>query len=58
MAIRKTIIVRDLELTLSIGVHDHEKSAPQRIVVSVEATLDGAENEHDLIRAIRSFKKP
>lgn len=46
-AIRKTIIVRDLELTLSIGVHDHEKKAPQRILVSVEATLDGAQDEGD-----------
>ncbi|WP_158553212.1 MULTISPECIES: dihydroneopterin aldolase [Mesorhizobium] len=48
-AIRKTIIVRDLELLLSIGVHDHEKTAPQRLLISVEATLDGSKDEGDLL---------
>jgi dihydroneopterin aldolase len=47
MPIRKTIILRDLELMLSIGVHDHEKKAPQRILVSVEATMDGSKDEQD-----------
>lgn len=62
-AIRKTVIMRDLELLLSIGVHDHEKTAPQRVLVSVEATLDGLKDEGDLIGgtfdydAIRDFAK-
>jgi len=62
-AIRKTIIVRDLELLLSIGVHDHEKIAPQRVLVSVEATLDGTQDESDLLEgtldydSIRNFAK-
>lgn len=62
-AIRKTIIVRDLELNLSIGVYEHEKIAPQRILVSVEATLDGADDEQDRLGAtldydrIRDFAK-
>lgn len=51
MQIRKTIIIRDLELTLSIGVHDQEKKAPQRVLVSVEATMNGSEDEKDNIGA-------
>jgi len=62
-AIRKTIIMRDLELLLSIGVHDHEKTAPQRVLVSVEATLDGSQDESDQLGGtldydrIRNFAK-
>ncbi|MGC4025302.1 MAG: dihydroneopterin aldolase [Mesorhizobium sp.] len=62
-AIRKTIIMRDLELRLSVGVHDHEKKAPQRLIVSVEATLDGSPDEGDLLGGtldydtIRNFAK-
>lgn len=61
--ISKTIIVRDLELNLSIGVHEHEKKARQRVLISVEATLDGLNDEQDRIGAtldydlIRDFAK-
>ncbi|MCO5066193.1 MAG: dihydroneopterin aldolase [Rhizobiaceae bacterium] len=47
MRLRKTILLRDLELNLSIGVHEHEKIRPQRLLVSVEATLDAAQAEGD-----------
>ena len=53
--IRKTIIVSELELNLSIGVHEHEKKAPQRILVTVEATLDGAQTEGDQIGATLDY---
>lgn len=39
--IERTIIVRELELSLRIGAHAHEKLAPQRLLVSVEARLIG-----------------
>lgn len=38
---QRTVIVRDLELMIGIGVHAHEKLAPQRLIVSVEAILNG-----------------
>ncbi len=44
---RKTVIVRDQILTISIGVHAHEKIAPQRLIVSVEADLSDTGDEHD-----------
>lgn len=43
----KTIVVRNLEILLSIGVHDREKVAPQRLLVSVEATIPGDRDEGD-----------
>jgi dihydroneopterin aldolase len=36
---RRTVVVRDLEILISIGVHEHEKTAPQRFVVSVEVEI-------------------
>ena len=44
---KKTILVRNLEIALSIGVHEEEKTAPQRLLVSVEADLAGIEDEAD-----------
>lgn len=36
---RRTVVVRNLEIRLWIGVHEREKTAPQRILVTVEAEL-------------------
>lgn len=44
---QKTILVRNLEILLSIGVHEHEKAAPQRLLVSVEADTADARDEGD-----------
>ena len=44
---KKTILVRNLEIALSIGVHEEEKVAPQRLLVSVEADLLDIEDEAD-----------
>ncbi len=52
---QRTVVVRDLELTVSIGVHAHEKLAPQRLVVSVEATLDGEGDAADDIAATLDY---
>ena len=37
---RYVVRIRNLVLTMSIGVHDHEKLAPQRVSISVELVLD------------------
>jgi len=37
---RYTVRIRNLILAMSIGVHDHEKDAPQRVSISVELQLD------------------
>ncbi|HEY4193364.1 MAG TPA: dihydroneopterin aldolase [Mesorhizobium sp.] len=54
---QRTVIVRDLELMLSIGVHAHEKLAPQRLVVSVEATLSGEGDAADNIAATLDYDR-
>jgi dihydroneopterin aldolase len=51
------VIVRDLEIMLSIGVHAHEKLAPQRLVVSVEATLEGDGDTADDIAATLDYDR-
>ena len=49
---RRTIVVRNLEISLSIGIHRHEKAAPQRFLVSVELELDtGPAGASDSIRS-------
>ena len=37
---RYTVRIRNLVLAMSIGVHEHEKVAPQRVSISVELQLD------------------
>lgn len=53
----RTVIVRDLELLVSIGVHDHEKQAPQRLTVSVEATLEGEGDTADDIASTLNYDR-
>ena len=43
----RTVIVRNLEIVLSIGVHAHERQAPQRLLVSVEAEIAPSDEEGD-----------
>ena len=43
----KTILVRNLELRVLIGAHSHEKAAPQRLLVSVEADVEDDADEKD-----------
>lgn len=42
MNVARTVIVRNLAVPLSIGIHAHERLAPQRVLVSVEARLADA----------------
>jgi 7,8-dihydroneopterin aldolase/epimerase/oxygenase len=37
---RYSVRIRNLVLTMSIGVHEHEKIAPQRVAVNVGLALD------------------
>ncbi len=45
----KTVIVRNLAVQAPIGVHAHEKLAPQRLLVSVEVQCRDAGDEQDRI---------
>jgi dihydroneopterin aldolase len=60
---RMTIIVREQELQIRIGVHSYEKLAPQRLLVSVEVDLQDLGDEGDQIGgtldydAIHAFNK-
>ena len=47
--IRKTILLREQELSAWIGVHDHEKGARQRLLVSVEVDIEDLADENDRI---------
>lgn len=53
----KTIIVKEQELLIWIGVHAHEKLAPQRLLVSVEVTMEGATDEEDHIAGTFDYDK-
>ena len=54
---QRTVIVRDLEIMLRIGVHAHEKLGPQRLVVSVEAILNGDGEAVDDIAATLDYDR-
>lgn len=58
------IIVRDLELDMFLGIHEHEKKTAQRVIVNVECYLEepaGKEdinttvNYEDIIRCIKDI---
>jgi 7,8-dihydroneopterin aldolase/epimerase/oxygenase len=47
----RRIFLRNLEVRMSLGIHSHEKEAPQRVLVNVELYLDPeARIERDSIR--------
>ena len=50
------LFVRNLVLPCSIGVHRHERDAPQRVRVTVELDMDPTfSNESDSIRVVLSY---
>lgn len=55
--IRKTVILREQELMISIGLHAHEKVARQRLLVSVEIELSSLDDEGDDIRGTFDYDK-
>ncbi len=46
--VRRTrhVFVRDLVVEASVGIHDHEKRAPQRLVISVDLTVSEEPSTH------------
>lgn len=48
------IFIRDLVLSCSIGVHDYEKLAPQRVRLNVDVTArePGAALEDDIVKVV------
>ncbi len=41
------VFVRDLEIVATLGIHDHEKLAPQRIIVNIDLSVSDAGAGHD-----------
>ena len=41
---RYSVRISNLILTMSIGVHDHEKISPQRVAINVELVLDSKQD--------------
>ncbi len=47
------VFVRDLELQAVLGVYDHEKVAPQRVIINLDLTVDeGTEPYEDDLRNV------
>lgn len=53
---RRRIFLEDYAVMVSIGIHDHERRAPQRVLVSVEIELtDAAPPAADRIDAVLDY---
>ncbi len=55
MNVARTVVVRNLSIPISIGVHEHEKKAPQRLLVSVEAQLAPSSNGSDRLESTLDY---
>lgn len=42
------VFVRDLELLAPLGIHQHEKAAPQRIVVNIDLSVKEGSGDDDI----------
>jgi len=49
------LFLDELSLTLSIGLHDFEKAAPQRLLVSVVLVVEMAEDAGDEAAAVYDY---
>lgn len=53
----RRVFVRDMVVTTSIGVYDHEKTAPQRVRVNLDLqVLEGEGPQHDDIAEVLSYE--
>lgn len=51
------MFVRDLEVMATLGIHEHEKVAPQRIIVSIDlSVLEGEQTIADDISNVVSYE--
>jgi len=52
------VFVRDLQIRAVLGVHDHEKLEPQRVIVNIDlAVLDVKEPLNDDIQNVVSYER-
>lgn len=52
------VFVRDLELKALVGIHDHEKIAPQRIIINVDLMADESEPVvDDVFRTVVDYER-
>lgn len=52
------VFVRDLEINTYVGVHQHEKEAPQRVIVSIDLTvMEDGKVEDDHIDEVVCYEK-
>ncbi|MCB9978234.1 MAG: dihydroneopterin aldolase [Rhodospirillales bacterium] len=49
------IFIDNLALDMFIGVHDHEKAAPQRVLVSLSARVDPPHADRDDLSGVVSY---
>ena len=51
------VFVRDLEVMATLGIHEHEKLTPQRIIVSIDLSVsEGGGPQHDDISSVVSYE--
>ncbi len=51
------VFVRDLEVMATLGIHEHEKLKPQRIIVSIDLSVrEGSDPVHDDISNVVSYE--
>ena len=50
------LIIRDLVLNMSIGVYEHEKAKPQRVLVNIEALVKPPKTQGDDIEGVVSYE--
>jgi dihydroneopterin aldolase len=50
------VFVRDLEVMATLGIHEHEKFTPQRIIVSIDVVREGNDPVHDDISNVVSYE--
>jgi 7,8-dihydroneopterin aldolase/epimerase/oxygenase len=54
---RRHVFVRDLELMAKLGIHEHEKTTPQRIIVNIDlSVIEGKGPEGDDISSVVSYE--
>ena len=46
------VFVRDLELTALLGIYDHEKVEPQRIVVNIDLSVQEGSGDDDISHVV------
>ncbi len=52
------VFVRDLEIQATLGIHEHEKLAPQRVIINIDLTVkERGEPLEDDISNVVSYEK-